>query len=360
MPDDTHSGVMLALIVPPIAAGKLIGVAQQAGLNTGDVAAADELHITLAYLGDISDVQAGPDTLLALLKVFAAEHSALRGEIGGIARFNAADDVTPVVALFDSPEIPAFRQDLVEMLSEAGVNVDGTHGFVPHITLAYVPVGREVTAVELDRMPITFNDIVLAWGGDQTPVPLGGEMKAIDPTKSAELLVELMEFKAGARNNAEDLKRLQQIHDMAKANGATCDAAAKANADGSGDPTVMQKIHDLCVANGANCPGMAEAKSVDDKAAQEKRAKQYGIAAKDGGSVTKPGEFSDVPDSAFGDPVNYSYPADEKHAKAALSYFNQSGQREAGGYTTAEWDTIGARLAKLVSKSLTANYEYKD
>lgn len=108
-------------------------------------------------------------------------------------------------------------------------------------------------------------------------------------------------------------------------------------------------------------PGKAtDGEREEVREAQEARAKKHGIAAKKGKPVTKPSEYGDVPDASFGDPVNYSYPADAEHARPALSYFNQKGQREDGGYTSEEWGVIGGRLAKLLSKHLEADYEYRD
>jgi hypothetical protein len=96
--------------------------------------------------------------------------------------------------------------------------------------------------------------------------------------------------------------------------------------------------------------------------AQQARSKKYGIAVIDPpkGNRTKPGEYSDVPDSAFGDPVNYKWPADAEHARAALGYFNHSGAQSKGGYSSGDWAKVGGRLATLISKHLTADYQYKD
>lgn len=94
--------------------------------------------------------------------------------------------------------------------------------------------------------------------------------------------------------------------------------------------------------------------------AKEERAQRYGISAVDGKAVTKPSEFSNIPDDDFGDPVNYAYPADEEHARAALGYFNHETARADGGYSEADWSKVGARLAKLVSKYLEADYEFSD
>ena len=65
------------------------------------------------------------------------------------------------------------------------------------------------------------------------------------------------------------------------------------------------------------------------RAAQKARAAKYGIAILGQGHVTKPGKWSSVPDSKWGDPVNYRYPMPDKaHAANAASRFGQ----EKGGY----------------------------
>lgn len=119
----------------------------------------------------------------------------------------------------------------------------------------------------------------------------------------------------------------------------------------------------------STCPECGSSLPVDDvskaakeaeKEAQKARAEKYGIAPKAGGNVTKPKEYADIPDSSYGDPCNYKYPADAAHARSALGYFNHSDAREKGGYSSAEWKIIGGRLAKLVSQHLDAKYEYKD
>ena len=65
------------------------------------------------------------------------------------------------------------------------------------------------------------------------------------------------------------------------------------------------------------------------RAAQKARAAKYGIAVLGQGHVTKPGKWSSVPDSKWGDPVNYRYPMPDKaHAANAASRFGQ----EKGSY----------------------------
>lgn len=100
------------------------------------------------------------------------------------------------------------------------------------------------------------------------------------------------------------------------------------------------------------------AASEEDKAAQEKRASRYGIAIKTGGNVTKPGEYANVDDDKFGDPVNYKYPLNQERVLPAIQYFNHEGQRTAGGYTESEWVIIGKRIAQIASSALGVDYKY--
>lgn len=96
------------------------------------------------------------------------------------------------------------------------------------------------------------------------------------------------------------------------------------------------------------------------RAARDARAQRYGIGVKEGGSLTPPrGYPTDA--NEYGDPTNYRYPAENyDRSRAAMTYFNRVGQREAGGYTSAEWAVVGRRLARLIGRHLPASYEYRD
>lgn len=87
--------------------------------------------------------------------------------------------------------------------------------------------------------------------------------------------------------------------------------------------------------------------------AQKARSKKYGIAVLAQGHVTKPGKWASVPDSKWGDPVNYRYPMpDENHIRNAASQFAQ----EKGSYRGK--DTVGARI-KRQEKSKSIGKEAK-
>uniref|UniRef100_A0A6M3KWF3 Uncharacterized protein n=1 Tax=viral metagenome TaxID=1070528 RepID=A0A6M3KWF3_9ZZZZ len=111
--------------------------------------------------------------------------------------------------------------------------------------------------------------------------------------------------------------------------------------------------------NGSEWEVYQDSERDEQKERRAARASRYSIAVKEKSALTYPAGFPEN-DADYGDPVNYRYPADAEHAKAALGYFNQGGQRDAGGYTSSEWAIIGRRLARLISKHLSASYEYDD
>lgn len=103
------------------------------------------------------------------------------------------------------------------------------------------------------------------------------------------------------------------------------------------------------VANPANPEALImEVKSAsdDDKAAQVARSKKYGIGIKDDTNVTKPSKFADLPDSKWGDPVNYAYPMpDKEHADNAASRWGDADNRS--GYSSKEQGIISKRIKDI-------------
>ncbi len=102
--------------------------------------------------------------------------------------------------------------------------------------------------------------------------------------------------------------------------------------------SVQSALRDITAAADKGDSDVAKA-----KAAQEARSKEYHIGIKAGGSVTKPSEWSNVPDSEWGDPVNYRYPMpDAAHARNALSRWGDSGNRSQ--YSSEEQAIIKGRI----------------
>lgn len=99
-------------------------------------------------------------------------------------------------------------------------------------------------------------------------------------------------------------------------------------------------------------PTFAEA---DAKKAQAARAKKWGIAVKEGGNVGKPGEWKDVADADFLDPVNYRYPCpDADQTKAAAAYWGKEANK--AQYSSEERGVIDKRLEGKMKQFKMGDY----
>ena len=192
----THPGAMVALAIPENIGKQLLAGLASALPEGSQPSPLNELHLTLAYLGQADELKYTPDTLRAVLKVFAAKHATLRGTIGGIGRMNqiAGNDTVALYTLFDSPELPAFREDLRKTLQASGIVIDETHGFVPHVTLAYIPSTATAIPAQIEPAPAFFREIIFAWGGKWETIPLRSPADAF-----ADTLTQARRARGGAR-----------------------------------------------------------------------------------------------------------------------------------------------------------------
>lgn len=95
---------------------------------------AENLHVTLAFLGDTE----GPLTAVrdALLSV-AGVHAPLEGQVGGVGLFADNGEGHPSIALPSVPGLVELRVDLTEALSDAEIEYGRSYGYQPHMTVAY-------------------------------------------------------------------------------------------------------------------------------------------------------------------------------------------------------------------------------
>lgn len=94
-----------------------------------------DAHITLVHLGDIADLD--KTAISDKLAAFASNHAPVSGKFGGFAVFPKSDDnddKAPMVALYDSAVLPAFRQALLHLYPLIS---DQNHGFTAHMTIGY-------------------------------------------------------------------------------------------------------------------------------------------------------------------------------------------------------------------------------
>jgi HK97 family phage major capsid protein/2'-5' RNA ligase len=175
MKADSHDGVMMAFMVPPEIGKQLLDLARESGLPEEALSPLDELHVTLAFLGDTegAGLSGKQDALRDIAKSFAEGWPALSGSINGIGRFMDAEDQDCLWANFDSPDLTRFRQSLVTCLTGSDFEPVASHGYTPHISLAYIPKEMPTPHIALEPIAVTFDCLTLAWGDDHYDVPLG-------------------------------------------------------------------------------------------------------------------------------------------------------------------------------------------
>jgi 2'-5' RNA ligase len=214
----------------------------------------NELHITLAYLGKADDLSFGQiKEAHGLMRLISENHPPLTGHINGCGRFcNGDDDGDPFFIIPDLPALPNLRQAIIDGLKGHGTEGASDHGFVPHITLTYLPHAEYNPFDILEKTPITFGVISLVLGDERYDYPL---VQGV-PLLSKAALIE----KIGARHTGVECALIQKMHDLTLDLGAECHPLTRrAGARHShADQGLVQRIHDDCAGLGAVCKGMPE------------------------------------------------------------------------------------------------------
>lgn len=169
----------VAEAAPPRADGMIALLpAEAGGLDVGGEPV-DELHLTLAYLGDeaASLPEVEQQSIIATVSRMAEARQPIDGDLFARAEFNAGstDQQQCAVWLVNGKELGALHDDLLAALGDRVPPSDyGT--WVPHITAGY--------DMAADRLPVgvqvTFDRVRIAFGGVYTDVPLGAASTADD------------------------------------------------------------------------------------------------------------------------------------------------------------------------------------
>ncbi len=168
-----HTGVMVAFYPSK---------AQQAELAIEGGEPANEVHLTLAFLGEVGAelVPADEPRLIMTVSAWAATQEPVKAITNGHGIFTSGPQ--PVTfANIDAPDLPTARQSLVEALDAAGLPPMRNHGYTPHMTLAYA----EIRDVKVPDMTMLFDSVVIAFAGNQTTIALGPQVAAVPDTRVA-------------------------------------------------------------------------------------------------------------------------------------------------------------------------------
>lgn len=172
---EQRTGVMLALVPPPDVAAALA----LSGEGAEDPA---QMHVTLAFFGDASELteeqRARIETVAAFSALTSPGGGPIEGVFGGVARFSGAEGADDAVVLtLDAPGLETWRERLVEALRAVGCAPSAAHGFVPHMTVAYVAADAPAPLDRIDRSEATavkFGTLELWVAGERKVWTLGG------------------------------------------------------------------------------------------------------------------------------------------------------------------------------------------
>lgn len=191
--NDTRTGSLAAFELTPSTDGERDGVivgllptpdeAQAIARDGGDPP--ERLHVTLAFLGKVADLQEGDvDKITAAAEASASSSTELAGTVSGVGHFTTAPNESgqvPCVALIDAQGVGGLRSTVMGQLAGAGIESPSEHDFTPHLTLGYHgPDEHDPSADEVAGLPVTFSDVVVRVGEEETRYPLTGDAVTAD------------------------------------------------------------------------------------------------------------------------------------------------------------------------------------
>lgn len=177
-----HTGAMIALVPSADDAARLV-------VDGGEPV--DELHLTLAYLGEAAEID--DDTqqaIIAAMSSLAEGAGPVTGDGSAISVFNpAADDKeTAIVLGVSGDELEPFHTQVMDAMSGGGGSV-APEQYSPwnaHVTLVYSDdLSMVGDLADRTNQPVVFDTLRVAFGGVVTNIPLGAQAKPAADTAAA-------------------------------------------------------------------------------------------------------------------------------------------------------------------------------
>jgi 2'-5' RNA ligase len=169
---EEHTGAMIALALTEDDAQRLALDGYE------DV---EELHLTLAYLGEGADWRPEQQTALidALKPVAEGMPGALEGDAFGVNHWNPQGDEPCWVLGIGGEGLADFHSSVWEVLQNQDGPVPENHTpWIPHVCLAYAAGAEPFDAMVERTGPITFDRLRIAFAGENTYLPLGATLAA--------------------------------------------------------------------------------------------------------------------------------------------------------------------------------------
>lgn len=163
-----QTGVMVALYPKQELAGQ---IAIPGGLS------ADQLHITLCYLGEEDAVgEVGIAQVITAMESLARWQIPLSGKVGGVGMFAPSASTEGKAVVYAVPDVKwlaEFWNDVRYRLAELGMGSASEHGWNPHITLGYFDESQGDSTL-LDRLaglPLRFETLTVAISDRRIELP---------------------------------------------------------------------------------------------------------------------------------------------------------------------------------------------
>lgn len=168
MPEDASIGTraMICLYPNPIIAEMLAILPTVDSAASGiQIEEAEDLHVTLAYYPSVRPSER--DQLIQMAAQIANNFSSPRTEVEGIAQFFAGeDDPIPYVLLCDPRELCGMHDSLCYYGADSP-RPAMNHGFIPHMTLAYVPRGMSVQFSPPQVPTLVFDSVSVVFDNEE-------------------------------------------------------------------------------------------------------------------------------------------------------------------------------------------------
>lgn len=179
-----NTGIMVSIDLPARTARTLIAaLAPDSGTFTES---AEDLHVTLAYLGKVGSTSFDLPQVLQAVDSFSTLATPIACAISGIGHFSIPEG-TATYASVDCPDLPKFRETLIDLLRALDITPASQHGFTPHITLAYTPPGEDPPDIPIEDLSgqlasLTFPvpEICVHWGDAIYRFTLAGTRQLVD------------------------------------------------------------------------------------------------------------------------------------------------------------------------------------
>jgi 2'-5' RNA ligase len=162
--ESNETGIAIVLTIPEEQARS---IAMEGGTPT------DQLHVTLGYFGDITEIE-NPEYAESTLEMITSELGLSYGKfdarLGGLIRFTGEEQDAFALSA-DSVMFNAIRDRMVEILP-ADLLPDATHGFTPHMTLGYLDSDDPMPIQGWVAQDVLVTNVELWFGGHRFVMPL--------------------------------------------------------------------------------------------------------------------------------------------------------------------------------------------